>query len=150
MNNQPIVISAIVVVTMVAVFGLPIWVAGFLRYRIAPPHLKITWLGLPLRQIRLDDIRSISIKPVSFAERWGNTIRSAGRLLVIRRRSGWRKNLVITPRNRFMFRAELLKACERFKSRPNEAAVSANIILFDRTISGGDPFGQSKSAKNAA
>lgn len=87
--------------------GLLLWSAFTIRYRITPTHLKITWLGLTVRRLRLDDIKRVGTSPVVWAERWPNTLRGGSRLLVIRRRSGWLRSLVITPKYPFEFRNEL-------------------------------------------
>lgn len=90
--------------------GLLLWSAFTIRYRITPTHLKITWLGLTVRRLRLDDIKRVGTSPVVWAERWPNTLRGGSRLLVIRRRSGWLRSLVITPEYPFEFRNELEQA----------------------------------------
>jgi hypothetical protein len=98
------------VAVVLASAGLLLCSAFTIGYHITPTHLKITWLGLPVRRIRLDDIKRIGTRPVIWAERWPNTLRNNGRLLVIRRRSGWLRSLVITPEYPFEFRNELEQA----------------------------------------
>ena len=95
---------------VVASAGLLLWSAVTIRYRVTSSHLLITWLWLPVRRIRLDDINRVGTRPVLWAERWPSTLRNNGRLLVIRRRTGWLRNLVITPKYPFEFRNELEQA----------------------------------------
>ena len=98
------------VAVVLASAGLLLWSAFTIRYHVTPTHLKITWLGLTVRRIRLDDIKRVGARPVVWAERWPSTLRSNGRLLVIRRRTGWLRHLVITPKYPFEFRNELEQA----------------------------------------
>jgi hypothetical protein len=101
--------------------GLLLWSAVTIRYHITTGHLKITWLGVPVRRFRLDDIKRIGTRPVIWAERWPSTLRQNGRLIVIRRRSGWLRSVVITPKYPFEFRNELEQA---IRSRGLAPAVS--------------------------
>jgi hypothetical protein len=79
-------------------------------YRLTPTHLKVTWFGIPVRRVRLDNIRHIGNKPVTWAERWGSAPFDPGRLLVIRRKRGLFKNLVITPARPYEFRFSMFQA----------------------------------------
>jgi hypothetical protein len=81
-------------------------------YRLTPTHLQVTWLGVPVRRVRLDDIRHIGNKPVIWAERWSCAPFDPGRLLVLRRRRGWFKNFVITPERPYEFRFTMFRAIE--------------------------------------
>jgi len=87
--------------------GLLILLALQLRYRITQRHLKVTLFGLCLRRVRLSDIELVSKRQANRAERWYNTLRPAHRVLVVRRRRGWFKDFVITPKNRYVFKTEL-------------------------------------------
>ncbi len=109
MNGLHIQIILTVAVVLASA-GLLLCSAYTIRYHITPTHLKITWLGLLIRRIRLDDIKRVGTRPVVWAERWPNTLRNNGRLLVIRRRSGWLRSLVITPEYPFEFRNQLEQA----------------------------------------
>jgi hypothetical protein len=85
-----------------------------IRYKITPRYLKILWLWfIPIRLIRLSHIRYVSPKPVFWAEKWYNTFQVANRWLVITRRRGLFKELVISPRSPFVFKAELERACQK-------------------------------------
>src|SRR6266566_511520 len=102
------------VLMMLACFGgcagLVILLALRLRYRITERHLKVTLFGVCLRRIHLSDIERVSKRPVNRAEKWHNTLRPAHRVLVIRRRHGWFRDFVITPKNRYVFKSELEQA----------------------------------------
>ena len=113
MNGLHIQIILTVAVVLASA-GLLLCSAFTIRYHVTPTHLKITWLGLPIRRIRLGDIKRVGTRPVVWAERWPSTLRNNGRLLVIRRRSGWLRSLVITPKYPFEFRNELEQACKAF------------------------------------
>ena len=86
-----------------------------IRYRITRRFLKITWLGLPVRLMRLTNIAHIGFTPVFWAEKWPNTFKPGNRRLVIQKRSGLFKHLVITPRNHFVFKAEMDKAMKELQ-----------------------------------
>lgn len=100
--------AVIVGVPMVAMIpALVIWAVG---YKITPRHLVITWLNVPVRRVRLDRITSVGTTPVFWSERWPNVLFAHGRFLVVHK-TGWGfKNMVITPPNPFVFRAELYRA----------------------------------------
>lgn len=93
------------------------WLMTCLRYRVGSRHVKISLFGLCLRRIPLEDIASVSKRRCSgFAENWSNTVRPSHRLLVLRRRRGWPRNVVITPKNRYVFKTEVEKALARIAS----------------------------------
>lgn len=118
------IIAAIVGVPLV--IALPALVILGIRYRITPRHLVVTWLGVPVRWVRLDKIRSVGTTPVWWAERWPNTLRWRGRYLVVRK-NGWLfHHMIITPSHPFVFRAELLRARDAFLgvNAPEEAPAS--------------------------
>ena len=102
------VLLAVVVVLSAA--GLLLWSAASIRYRVTATHLQVFWLGLPVRWVRLRDIKHIGNRPVFWAERWPNTLWDSRRMLVIRRRHGLFKNLVITPKYPFEFKTTLEQA----------------------------------------
>jgi hypothetical protein len=93
---------------------LILWMTTRLQYRIGSQHLKILLFGIPLRKIALADIKRISKRrPSRAAEYWYNTLQPGHRLLAIQRNSGLRKFVVISPRNRYIFLADLQKAIQR-------------------------------------
>jgi hypothetical protein len=92
---------------------LLLWSATSIRYHLTAKHLKVTWLGLPVRFLALQDIKHISHRPVFWAERWPSTLFDSRRMLVIRRRGGLFKHFVITPKYPFEFKASLEHARKR-------------------------------------
>ena len=115
-------IAALVALGCVLACGLGIALMLRLRYTITDTHLHVTLFGLCLRRIRLSDIERVSKRQSGLAERWHNTLSSSHRVLVIRRRRGLLKEFVITPKNRYAFKAEL----ERAMARPADEAQGAN------------------------
>jgi hypothetical protein len=102
--------------------GLLLLSALTFRYRVTLTHLQITWLGLPLRRLRLEDIKRIGTRPVLWAERWPNSW-DRGRMLVIRRHTGWFRNFVITPNFPFEFLNTLERARKTFEGPPVQPPV---------------------------
>jgi hypothetical protein len=92
-----------------------------INYKVTTRHLVVTWCGIPVRRIRLDDIKFISTRPGKWAEKWYNTARTRNRLLVMHRRSGWLKDFAISPRSPYVFKAELDRARRALFPRPPEA-----------------------------
>jgi len=95
-----------------AAAGLLLWSAATIRYRVTERHLRISWLGLPLRWVRLENIKHVGNRPVFWAERWPSALFDSHRMLVIRRRRGLFRNLVITPKYPFEFKALLERATQ--------------------------------------
>lgn len=97
-----------------------VWLQTKIHYRIGSKHLKISCLGLTLRRIDLTDIKRISKrKPGGLAEYWYSTTRPRHRILAIQRATGLRKNIIITPRNRYVFMSDLQNAIRRVKPEGN-------------------------------
>ena len=90
--------------------------ASQLRYVITERCLKVTLFGFCLRRIRLADIDCVSKRQLHLAEKWYNTLKPSHRVLVIRRRRGWFKDFIITPKNRYVFKAELEQALAKVKA----------------------------------
>lgn len=98
-----------------------------IRYHITSRFLRISWMGLPIRWVRLKNIRQVMTHRVSWAERWTNTFRHSNRYLLIRKHSGLWKHLVITPRNHMVFRAELDRARGQVFSSSGQSEPSAHL-----------------------
>ena len=93
------------------------WLVTRIHYHITERHLKITLLGIVLRRVRLSNIAAISKRRGDgWAENWWSTLNPSHRSLVIRRHRGLFRNIVITPRNRYIFKAELDRAIERLNA----------------------------------
>ncbi len=86
------------------------WHRFFYDYHIQKAHLEVTWMGICVRRIRIQDIESVSKRRKFSSENWANTWRPRHRILVIRKRTGIRRDFVITPRYRYEFRNQLESA----------------------------------------
>jgi hypothetical protein len=106
------------------------WLVTYINYRVGSRHVKITLFGLCFRRIPLSHIASVSKRRGSgLAENWWNTLHPSHRTLVIRRHRGWPRNVVITPKNRYIFKAELekaLKQTEPFSNEKDDASTPSN------------------------
>jgi hypothetical protein len=101
-----------------------LWLQSNLQYRIGRQHMKILCFRIALRKIDLTDIKHISKrKPSGLAEYWYNTIHPKHRTLTIQRYRGLRKNVVITPRNRYVFMSDLQSAIRRVKPETDVEAL---------------------------
>ncbi|HAM71779.1 MAG TPA: hypothetical protein DCM86_09065 [Verrucomicrobiales bacterium] len=88
-----------------------------INYRITETHLLITLFGLPIRRIKIRDIRHMGTETKGWAERWYNTLSPLNRRLVIRRKSGLLfKTMIITPRNPYLVMHDLEQAKQRLKA----------------------------------
>ena len=98
-----------------------------LRYVVTDTHLEVRLFGLPVRRLRLTNIDRVSKRQSRRAERWVNTLRPSHRILVIRRRTGWLREFIITPTNRYVFRTELERAIATLRAAESteSSAVSA-------------------------
>jgi len=108
--------------------GLLLWSATTIRYRVTDRHLRISWLGIPMRWVRLENIKRVGNRPVLWAERWPSTLFDSRRMLVIRRRRGLFRNLVITPQYPFEFKAALERASRTQGDKPPSAAPGTSIV----------------------
>ena len=79
----------------------------FYEYHISKESLNVTWFGVRVRKLPLAEIDSISKRRKFASENWSNTWRPRHRILVIRKRRGFRKDFVITPAYRYEFRNQL-------------------------------------------
>ena len=103
---------------LLAVIVLYAWHRFYYDYQITPNALKVTWLGFRVRRLKLSDIESISKRRKFRAENWANTWRPRHRILVLRRRSGLRKDFIITPVYRYEFRNQLETAMAKLDNSP--------------------------------
>lgn len=95
---------------LVALIVAYLVIIPLIRYRITSRWLMITLFGLPLRWVSLRNIRFITDHCKEAAEHWPNTHNPKTRTLIIRKRRGLFRNLLITPHKRFVFKAELERA----------------------------------------
>jgi len=110
MNTQHILEFAVILGFAVAAGVFLVALLANINYRITPFHLEISMMGMAVRRIPHHDIKSVSVRRIWFAERWCNTLSLGNRRLVIERRSGWFRNVVISPPYRFVFRSALAEA----------------------------------------
>jgi len=103
-------LAVLILLGAMAGTGLFIMLALRLRYVITQRHLKVTLFGLCIRRIKISDIDYVSKRQANWAEKWHNTMQPTHRILVIHRRRGWLKDFVITPKNRYVCKAELERA----------------------------------------
>ena len=92
------------------------WLRTKHGYKIGRSHLVITFLGFAVRRIPLADIKAISARRLrsgEYAEHWESTMHTSRRYLLLRLRSGWRKYVLITPGQRYVFREQLQAAMAR-------------------------------------
>jgi len=100
------------------------WCMSHLHFRIGSRHLKVLCFRLVIRRVSLLDIAHASKRePKGAAERWYSTFRTSHRLLTIERKSGLRRNFVITPQNRYVFLADLKNAVRRMDPSAEWAAL---------------------------
>jgi hypothetical protein len=100
----------------VLLFALLFWQRTRIHYRITGRHVKVTLLGITLRRVALTDIECVTKRRSGWAENWWSTWRPFRRTLILRRRRGWRRDFVITPRYRYEFRSEVQQAIRRAKA----------------------------------
>jgi len=103
-------LAVLTLLGLVAAGGLFLLLALQLRYAITARHLKVMLFGLCIRRINLSDIEYVSKRQTTWAEKWYNTLHPSHRVLVVHRRRGWFKDFVITPKNRYVCKAELERA----------------------------------------
>ena len=116
MQIEILVFSALGLLVAALIFA---WLMTRIRYRIGSRHLKVVLFGVRLRRVALDNIESVSKRAGDgWTERWWSTLKPKHRLLVIRRRRGLVRNFAVTPRNRYVFKADLERAMQRVGNRP--------------------------------
>ena len=91
-------------------FGTLLLSIKTIRYRIGSKYLVISWLGIPVRWVKLSNIAHVTPERFTWAERWFNAFRVRHRVLTIHRKNGLVRKICISPTNRFVFRAELNRA----------------------------------------
>ena len=84
------------------------------QYRIGRSKLRICVWGLKLRSIAYEDIEQVSKTRSRPAENWGTTLQFGHRQLVICRKTGFLREVIITPQMRYVFRNDLEEAIARW------------------------------------
>jgi hypothetical protein len=109
-----IVIIVAIVLAVLVLGGIVLLLRTSIRYRIGEKSLRITLLGVPVRRLRLDNIRQIHTQPRPSTEKWHNTVLlRPGRCLVLDKRRGLFKHLLISPEKPQVFRMQLHEAILR-------------------------------------
>jgi hypothetical protein len=85
-----------------------------MTYQVGRNCLRVVLGKLTVRRVDFADIERVD-KPRRElrwrdTENWRNTFDDSRRLLVIHRKSGWFRKLVITPKHRYAFRRKLREA----------------------------------------
>lgn len=93
--------------------GVLMYLALQVRYRISADALEITLFGFCLRRIPFSNIRRIARLRTGWSELWPNTLKPGRRIIVVERRSGWPRSIMITPHQPFAFKGELERAMGR-------------------------------------
>jgi hypothetical protein len=114
---------------VLAAVALFVFLVRRIDYRIGPRHLKVTLFGIPLRRLRLDNIRHISTHRPFFCERWQNQVLlRRDRVLVIEKRRGLIRCVLITPEQRFVFKAALDRAIRAANGLPPAPTVADRMV----------------------
>jgi len=91
------------------------------RYRITQRFMVILWLGMPVRWVRLSNIKQITVQRLIWTERWFNSLTPGNRYLLIEKNFGLLfRHLSITPKNHMVFKADLERARSQLMAGPSE------------------------------
>ena len=89
------------------IFAIIIFLAiTLIDFQINSKYIAITLLGISIRKIPLSDIRRVSKQLKGKPEIWRNTLRANHRMLVLYRNNNLRP-IIITPKNRYVFRNKI-------------------------------------------
>ena len=84
--------------------------------------MKVFLFGIRLRRVALDNIETVSKRRGDgWTEHWWSTLRPKHRILVLRRRRGLFLNFAVTPKNRYVFKADVERAMRRVGNDPKPA-----------------------------
>ena len=86
-----------------------IFIIHYIDFQINTKCLIINLLGLSIRKIPLSSIHRVSKQLKGKPEIWRNTLKANHRMLVIYRNNNLRP-IVITPKNRYVFRNKIEEA----------------------------------------
>ena len=78
-----------------------------IRYVIDVACVRVVLGRFTLRKIAITDIAYVDTKGPFWNEHWCNTMWPRGRVVRIRRKTGWIRNFIITPANRDDFLRQL-------------------------------------------
>ena len=94
------------------------WVRTRLEYSVTEKGIQISLFGVCLRRIGIANVKQISKKRIRLTENWINTLKPTHKILTIHKRSGIFKTCTITPKNRYIFMAEVQKALQATGNAP--------------------------------
>ena len=92
------------------------WAMPKIDFRVGSRSVVVEWMGFTLRRIPISDIGRISKRLKGKPEVWRNTLRGDHRMLVLYRKNG-KRPVLITPKNRYVFRNQLEASLERLAAR---------------------------------
>lgn len=117
--------SLISIGVLVSLWLFRIWFKCQAEYQIGKAAFRIRVFGLTVRRIPYTDIVRVS-KPRRHyrwmdIEDWTNTISASRRELILHRKTGLFKKLLLSPSHRYAFRAEIEKAIAEATGHAPEA-----------------------------
>jgi hypothetical protein len=92
------------------------WAMPKIDFRVGSRYVVVEWMGFTLRRIPISDIGRISKRLKGKPEVWRNTLKGNHRMLVLYRKNG-KRPVLITPKNRYVFRNQLEASLERLAAR---------------------------------
>ncbi len=112
--SNPLILVPLALMVLLGVPGVWLWMRSKIRYVIGRSSLRVVLFGRTLRRIPFSDIERVG-KPKREAgwfrtETWRNTGDDDHRALIIHRKTGWRRRVLITPKHRYAFRGQLREA----------------------------------------
>jgi hypothetical protein len=90
-----------------AIVTLVLYLVTRIRYVVDDAHVRVKIFGATLRKIALADIEFADTESPFWNEHWCNTYWPWGRVVRLRRKSGWVRNFIITPADRDVFLSTL-------------------------------------------
>ncbi len=86
-----------------------IWMVHRIRYSIDDDAVRVRLGKVTLRKIAIADIEFADTAAPCWNEHWCNTFFAKGRVVRLRRKTGWFRNFIVTPADRERFLGELLE-----------------------------------------
>ena len=118
-------IGGVVAAWLLLIFVL-LFLLGRVSYRVTRKHLQIRVLGVPVRRVRLDNIRNVHMRKVWCLEKWHNMLfPTMDRIVIIEKRRGLIKRMLITPEQRYVFKSEMDRAIRACLGLPEEPPVGS-------------------------
>jgi hypothetical protein len=99
-------------------------------YKITDSHFMVFWLGMPVRSIPLESIKSVSSRPNAWVENWSNVPFSQGRRVCLHLTRGLFKCLVVTPVHPYVFRTKIQQSRQACLLRHRPPIKSGDTDVF--------------------